>query len=180
MAEGSLVAAAAAADHWTDHDVAFECGSARQSDRLLQFSVYATLLVVFREANRQPPSRSCKWSDAAHECARICSDADRAAAGALVDRREVDAADWAAACRFLGARPDGTKAARDALKALRATAFRGVVVHVETRLRDRAGPYAARMEAALRVILGDERVDDSLRRAEAMRESWANRRAGEA
>jgi hypothetical protein len=31
---------------------------------------------------------------------------------------------------------------------------------------------------ALRVILGDERVDDSLRRAEASRKGWANRRAG--
>ena len=70
-------------------------------------------------------------------------------------------------------------AARDALKALRATAFRGVVVHVETRLRDRADPYAARMEAALRVILGDERVDGSLRQAEASRKGWVTRRGGE-
>ena len=72
------------------------------------------------------------------------------------------------------------RTARDALNALRATAFRGVVVHVETRLRDRAGPYAKRMEAALRVILGDERVDDSLRRAEASRRGWVTLRAGEA
>ena len=49
-------------------------------------------------------------------------------------------------------------------------------MHVETRLRDRADPYAARMEAALRVMLGDERVDDSLRRAEASRQSWVTRR----
>jgi len=36
------------------------------------------------------------------------------------------------------------------------------------------------MEAALRVMLGDERVDDSLRRAEASRRGWANRQEGEA
>ena len=53
-------------------------------------------------------------------------------------------------------------------------------MHVETRLRDRAGPYAKRMEAALRVILGDERVDDSLRRAEGQRKARGPRRRGEA
>ena len=118
-------------------------------------------------------------SDAARECARMCSGADRVAAGALVDWRDVDATDWAAACRFLAANPDGTTASRDALNALRATAFRGVVVHVETRLHDRAGPYAERMEAALRVMLGDERVDGSLRQAEASRKGWVTRRGGE-
>ena len=159
--------------------MASDCGETRHSDRLLQFGVYATLLVAIREAKLRPPFRYSRFSDAARKCARSTSDADRAAAGALVDRRDIDAADWAAACRFLAARPDGSKASRDALKALRATAFRGVVVHVETRLRDRAGPYAKRMEAALRVMLGDERVDGSLRQAEASRKGWVTRRGGE-
>ncbi len=179
IAEGSLCAAAAAGDHWTDHHVVLECASAQWHDRLLQFSVYATLLVVFQEAKFILVERSCMRSDAARECARMCSGADRVAAGALVDRRDVDATDWAAACRFLAANPDGTTASRDALNALRATAFRGVVVHVETRLHDRAGPYAERMEAALRVMLGDERVDGSLRQAEASRKGWVTRRGGE-
>ena len=62
------------------------------------------------------------------------------------------------------------------LSELRETAFRGVVVHVERRLRVGAEPRAERIEAALRVMLGDERVDDSLRRAEASRQSWVTRR----
>ncbi len=53
------------------------------------------------------------------------------------------------------------------------------MTHVETRVHDRAGPNAARMEA-LRVILGDERVNDPSRRKEGQRRAWANRQEGEA
>ena len=174
--EGSLVAAAVVGGHWTDHAVASDCGETRHSDRLLQFGVYATLLVAIREAKLRPPFRYSRFSDAARKCARSTSDADRAAAGALIDGCAISEADWEAAGLFLAARPDGSKASRIALSELRETAFRGVVVHVERRLRVGAEPRAERIEAALRVMLGDERVDDSLRRAEASRQSWVTRR----
>ena len=156
--------------------MASDCGETRHSDRLLQFGVYATLLVAIREAKLRPPFRYSRFSDAARKCARSTSDADRAAAGALIDGCAISEADWEAAGLFLAARPDGSKASRIALSELRETAFRGVVVHVERRLHVGAEPRAERIEAALRVMLGDERVDDSLRRAEASRQSWVTRR----